>query len=287
MSYHITAYSTALYSTWIAVEPLGILFDAGDGLSAGLLGKAGKIKHVFISHPDRDHLTGLLQFLQLNARPGAPKIYYPEDAGSFPHLATFQQKFDPHVAAVPWQGIQDGAEISLGKNLLVQAIRNNHVPAAPGVSKSLSFKVFETKRKVKPEFARLSQAEMKEIASTRGREFLTKEVRTNVLSYSGDTPVDDYARWDGSEILIHEATFLHAEKDTVPEGHRNKHSLLDDVFRMVREINIGRLILSHFSSRYTRGEIDQAIRHLCKVYNIEIPVYAIYPGEIHRDILNE
>ena len=55
----ITAYSTALYSTWINIEELNLLFDAGDGLTAGLLSKARKIKHVFVTHPDRDHINGL------------------------------------------------------------------------------------------------------------------------------------------------------------------------------------------------------------------------------------
>ena len=79
MNYTITAYSTALFSTWIFIEELGLLFDAGDGVAAGLLQKSRKIKHVFISHADRDHLTGLMQLNQLNSRAGFPKIYYPKD----------------------------------------------------------------------------------------------------------------------------------------------------------------------------------------------------------------
>ncbi len=50
---------------------------------------------MFISHADRDHLTGLLQFNQLNARSGFPVIYYPKDCGSFPALKEFTTKFDP------------------------------------------------------------------------------------------------------------------------------------------------------------------------------------------------
>lgn len=65
MQLTITGYSTALFSTWYFVEELGILFDCGDGVSAALLQKARKVEHVFISHADRDHLAGLLQFNQL------------------------------------------------------------------------------------------------------------------------------------------------------------------------------------------------------------------------------
>ncbi len=92
----ITGYSTALFSTWYFWEDAGVLFDCGDGVASGLLQKARKIKHVFISHADRDHLAGLLQFNQLNARPGL-KIYFPKDCGSFPALAEFSKHFDPHT----------------------------------------------------------------------------------------------------------------------------------------------------------------------------------------------
>jgi ribonuclease BN (tRNA processing enzyme) len=80
---NLTGYSTALFSTWYLIEEFGVLFDAGDGVVAHLLQKAMKAKYVFISHADRDHLTGLSQFVQLNSRDGFPKIYYPKDCGSF------------------------------------------------------------------------------------------------------------------------------------------------------------------------------------------------------------
>ena len=58
MKLTISGYSTALFSTWYFVEELGLLFDAGDGIITQLLQKSRKIKYVFISHGDRDHLTG-------------------------------------------------------------------------------------------------------------------------------------------------------------------------------------------------------------------------------------
>ncbi|MEO1384821.1 MAG: MBL fold metallo-hydrolase, partial [Bacteroidota bacterium] len=275
MDYNITAYSTALFSTWINIEQLGILFDAGDGISAGLLQKSRKIKYVFITHPDRDHVTGLLQFNQLNSREGFPQIYYPKDAGSFPAFREFQRKFDPHVQGSIWTGIQHHDEIGLQKQLLVQAIRNNHIQADEGVSKSLSYKIFELKRKVKPAFAQLTGEEKKQIAISKGRDFLTHEVRTNILSYSGDSPVEDYSRWDQSEILIHESTFLKGEDDMEIEAKGNRHSRIDEVFQMVSEIEVGKLILNHFSSRYSKETIIQSIRSMCKAYHIQIPVFAI------------
>jgi ribonuclease Z len=97
MRFTISGYSTALFATWYFIEELGLLFDAGDGVTASLTQKTGKIRHIFVSHADRDHLTGLLQLNQLNARPGFPKIYYPKDSTSFPALRDFSNRFDPHI----------------------------------------------------------------------------------------------------------------------------------------------------------------------------------------------
>jgi len=283
--YNITAYSTALFSTWIMVEELNLLIDAGDGISAGLLQKAGKIKYAFITHPDRDHVLGLPQFLQLNSRPGWPKVYHPKDAGSFPPLQAFLEKFDHHVTFSDWQGIADGDVLPIKKGFEVEALRNEHVQCPIGVHKSLSYKVFEVKQKLKAEFLGLPGAEIGALAKEKGKDFISETIRTNLLSFSGDTPVDDYAKWDGSHVLFHEATFLNAEEDAQIESKGNKHSRIDEVMKMVKEIDVGTLVLSHFSTRYTQEDINTAVRKLIKELNIQIPVHLIYPGEVRRNVL--
>ncbi len=286
MKFKITIYSTALFSTWINVEDLNLLIDAGDGLSAGLLSKSRKIKHVFITHPDRDHLNGLPQFFQLNSRDGYPLIHYPKDSGSFPAMKDFLSKFDPHIQGSKWVGIADQEIIPIKKGFEIKAIRNEHIKAPMGVHKSLSYQLFETKKKLKPKFENKTPDEIKQIAQTKGREFLTQTIKRKLISFSGDTPVDEYSKWDGSEILIHESTFLKEVNDSKIQSGRNKHSTLEEVMKMVKEIEVKTLILNHFSSRYAKEEIDDAVLKLVKELGIQIPVYLIYPGEIRRDVLN-
>lgn len=285
MKYKITAYSTALFSTWINVEELNLLVDAGDGLSSGLLQKSRKIKNVFITHPDRDHLNGLPQFVQLNSRDGFPRIHYPKDSGSFPAMKDFLAKFDPHVSSSSWIGIEDKSRTEIKKNIEVEAIRNEHVKSPIGIHKSLSYKVYEIKNKLKTEFQSKSSKEIQEIVKAKGKEFITERIESNILSFSGDTPVDDYGKWDGSHVLIHESTFLKNEGDSQIESRGNKHSRIDEVLQMVKEIEVGTLILNHFSSRYSKEEIDKTVIKLLNEYKIQIPVYLVYPGEIKRDIL--
>ncbi len=284
-TFKISTFSTALFSTWIFVEELGLLFDAGDGVSAGLLQKARKVKHVFISHADRDHLGGLLQFNQLNARPGHPHIFYPEDSGSFPALEAFSTRFDPHVAGSQWQGIRSGQEIPIRSQVWVKALRNEHVPVGPDLAKSLSFLVLQKKWKLKPEFLHLPGLEIKALIEQRGRAAISEEVVKPWLAYSGDSPVEEDGRWDGVEVLIHEATFVRAEDQAQARG--NRHSSLEEVMRMVAGIKVGRVVLSHFSSRYSAAEIDESILKYCREYRISCPVHRVLPGQLHRNILQE
>lgn len=286
MKLTITGYSTALFATWFFIDELALLFDVGDGVISGLQQKSRKVKNVFITHADRDHLAGLLAFNQLNARPGAPNIHYPRDCGSFRALEAFSKKFDPQVSGTIWKPIQEYDKISLRNDVFVQAFPNEHVQVGHPDTKSLSYKVFETKRKLKPEFGSLSGHEIKKIIDEHGRDYTTDLIKTNVLSYSGDSPVN-YELWDQSDILIHEATFLGGAEDDQIETHGNQHSKLEDVIRMVSEIKVNQLVLSHFSSRYSHKQIDERIRTLCKQYKVTIPVYRVLTGAIHRDLLSE
>ena len=282
-SISITAYSTALFSTWIFVEQYSILFDCGDGVVSSLLQKSRKIKHVFITHPDPDHITGLFQFNQLNGRDGLT-VHYPKDAGSFPALADFTAKFDPHTSGTTWNSISAGDSIAVRNDLQVRAIRNQHVPADPSVMKSLSFVVQNEKRKLRPEFAGSTGQHIAELRKEISDDKLF-ETATDIdieLIYSGDTPIENDGRYTNARILIHEATFLTREEIEPDNPKRNKHSSLDSVMEMAANSNIQNLILSHFSSRYSNEQIDEAIAKEKQRCEIDIPVFVIYPGQVSR-----
>lgn len=282
---HITGYSTALYSTWFFIDNFDLLFDAGDGVSSLLMQKSRAVKNVFISHADRDHLAGLLMFNQLNARGEYPVIHFPADCGSFGALDAFQNKFDPHVKDVDYLPIAQGDVIALQDGLEMHALRNNHVKAADDVTKSLSFKLYRTKRKLKAEHAGLSEREIKALVDERGRDSLTEQVSECIIAYSGDCGVQDDGRWDDVPVLIHEATFIgDAMKG---ETHGNAHSFLKDVIKLAAESNLEKLVISHFSPRYEADEIDAAIRKCAREFSIRIPIWRVLPGKVHRDIFEE
>ena len=286
MQLNITGYSTALFSTWYFIEELHLLLDAGDGLTAALMQKARKIEHVFVSHADRDHLTGLLQFNQLNARPGFPRIYYPLHCGSFPALEAFSKRFDPHVEGTVWQALRAGEQVQIRDNIWVEAIRNEHFRTDENTFKSFGYRVFETRSKLKKEFSGLPQPELLKQMAVLGKDAMTEQIRSNILTYSGDTPVDGAPeKWDNTRVLIHEATFLTREESEHLNTRANRHSSLEEVIEMAAGLNIECLILGHFSTRYSREQIDEAILTQCRAVGIRVPVYRVLPGAVHRNIL--
>lgn len=285
MNLSISGYSTALFSTWYFIEELDLLFDVGDGISSTLLQKSRKIESVFVSHADRDHLTGLLQFNQLNAREGFPIIHYPKNCGSFAPLEHFTKQFDTHVNGTVWKPIIEGEKIWIKPTIYVQAIRNNHVAAPIGVHKSFGYKVVSVKHKLNEDLLHLSPQEIKTIISEKGKAQTHTEIQTNLISYSGDTPCENFEHWTNAEVLIHEATFLGGSEDASIKTHGNKHSQLNEVLKAVSQTSIKQLILGHFSSRYSDEQIDTQIKSLCKQYEIKIPVFRVLPGMAVKDIL--
>lgn len=280
----IAAHSTARYATWYFIDELKLLFDAGDGVAAHLGGKCQKVQHIFISHADRDHIGGLLQLYQLAARPSAPPtIYYPKDSGSFPALRDFLQRFDPHLPPCNWVAVEAGMRIGIGRDLLVEVQENAHIAVASGgnagLVKSLDFSVVEVRRKLKEEFKGLPGAEIGRLRSERGEAHISEQVERRLLGYSGDSPALDHERWRGTELLVHEATFI------APDEGTRGHSELGQVIKAAAELGLRHLALTHFSSRYSAEHIAAAIAREAEGAGAKFPIHALLPGQTVTDLL--
>lgn len=282
---HLTGFSTALFSTWYFLEQIGVLFDCGDGCSAGLLQKGGRVRHIFVSHADRDHLSGLLQFLQLNGN-SKLTVYYPRDCGSFPALQEFCAKFDPQTASAVWRPLQDGQEVDVGRGFFVRAFRNEHVRAEADKCKSLSFSLYFTKRKLKPEYADTEGTQLAALRQELGQDAVTFEQRQTRLIYSGDTPIKFDGRYAEAETLIHEATFLNTDELSPPDSNRhNLHSSLEQVMEMAASINVRQLLLGHFSSRYSREAIQERAMELKAKFEVDSEISLVLPGDTIRTVI--
>lgn len=276
--------STALFSTWYMAEQWGVMFDCGDGASAALMHKARKVRHLFISHADRDHIAGLLAYQQLY---GGPKltIYYPEESGSFPALAEFCRQFDPWIEGTHWRGIAAGESIAIGKGLCVTALENSHMSGIRPGTRSLSYFVERHIRKLHPDLRGMPGQAIAALRAERGTEAITTPERHLALAYSADTGVLADGRYDGAEILIHEATFLDRADSSEGDPTRFRHSVLEDVLAMIARARPGHLVLGHFSGRYGAAQIDAALRDGRARHGLTMPISRVLPGGICHDIL--
>lgn len=280
----LRGYSTALFSTWYFAEDWGLLFDCGDGISAALMHKARKIRHVFLSHADRDHISGMLAFQQLYGGPHLT-IHYPADSGSFPALAQFCQRFDPWIEGTRWNPVERGQSVPVGAGLSVRAMENTHMSGIRPGTRSLSYFVERTIRKLRPELAGMPGPDIARMRRRLGNDAVTTETRLLELAYSADTGVIRDGRYDGAGILIHEATFLDPADGSGDDPTRFRHSVLEDVASMVARAAPGHLVLGHFSGRYADARIEADARAACAQHGITCPVSLVLPGRISHDIL--
>lgn len=266
----IKCFSTALFSSWMFLEDYGVCFDAGDGLTGILGSKSRKIKHLFVSHADRDHVSGLLQFNSLNGS-AEPVIYYPKDSGSFPALRDFCSKFDPQTTGSTWIPVNSVA-FEIAKGLFVKPHVTDHSKIVDQV-KSLGFILFRRNKKLKPEFVGQDIKKLRESVSDND---LFDIVDDNLFGYSGDGCADE-SLWTDVKIVAHESTFL-TEEDSAA-AHSN-HADLPNVMRMFAKLQPKVAILYHFSSRYTKEEILSAVKKQVELHNIDFPVHVVLPGGV-------
>lgn len=283
MNLTITGHSTALFSTWIFIEEMRLLFDAGDGVMAGLMHKAGKVRHIAMSHADRDHVYGLMQLNHHTANRGLQELFYPAESGFFKGMRDACYRFDREtIDAYPWTPVRLGDELDLTPDLGLKVVHSSHIPIP---DKSLGYVVMRKFRKLKAEFQQLPQSELEKIGREKGSDFLTEARTEPLVGFSGDTGVCPAEQWQGCKLLIHEATFLKEEEiELEREGY--EHSLLPDVLRMAQEANVDRLLLIHFSSRYKFAEIEAEIRSVAQELGIDFPIHALPPGRTVHNALS-
>ena len=257
-----------------------MLFDAGDGVSASLGQKGGKIDHIFITHADRDHVCGLLQLHQLNARNGRPNIYYPSGCGSFPPLKEFMEKFDPQSGPATWSPLDAPAAIDVGRGGYSVEVRSSDHIVSEGLTKALDFMLVRSKRVLRSEFTGLPGKEIAEAKAKLGEDAVTCTVQERQVGYSGDASGLNPDHWQGVKVLFHEATFLD------PGTARRPHSNVQQVIQSAGEVEgLENLVLLHFSARYDSNEIKEAIRAAAADCDLKIPVHAVLPGEVEHDVL--
>ena len=242
----IEGWSRAGDESWFRIHPPGLTFDVGRG-ALQLAGAAD----VFISHGHLDHVLGLPYVLSQRSlhRLVHTRVFCPaEIAEPLGLLIAAAERLERARYRYDLLPLSPGDRVEVGRDLAVEAFAVDHVVP------TLGFHLWRTKRRLAPEYAGLSAAELIEL---RGRGVETSEAIDDLwVSYCADTGpgvFDREPRLFGSRVLMLECTFLGDEHRD--KGERFKHLHIEDIARRAGEMRNQALVLHHLSRRHKVAEL--------------------------------
>jgi ribonuclease Z len=241
-----------------------VLMDCGEGVQRRVLSESlglGSDMTILITHLHGDHVTGLLGLLQtmslaqrrkpLNVVGPEKLLKWLEVTAKLLHIGlTFPIRFS---AAKPGVVLRTGG-------FRIRAARAAHSveafsylveePGRPGIfypERAKSLGVPEGKL-----WSRLQKGRSITLGGKRVEPFeVTGPPRPGrKIGYSGDTrPTARLARFfSGCDLLIFDSTFKNSDREKAIE---RKHSTSLEAADLARKANVRRLVLTHFSARYT------------------------------------
>ncbi len=253
----VRGFSRGMYSNWFWHRPLQLLVDAGEGLQLALGPNVFSPSVLAISHGHSDHVLGLPGLIGARrfgkgANEKPLTIIYPERSrGVQAARDLLGTSYSDVVFPLNWIAATPGTSIPLGKGRTLEAFAVRHVPDEP----ALGYRVVETKRRLKREFASMSQAEVEAAARDGRRDALLEEIAHVRFAHSGDAMPVDPALVTDADLLVHDATFL-AE----PDRKYPIHATTEEALEVGRVANVKTLVLYHLSIRYNRATALPALR---------------------------
>jgi ribonuclease Z len=247
----IEGYSRAAVQSYWRIPELKLGFDMG-GSPWDFMGT----QDFFITHAHLDHLAALPVYVARRRmmKMDPPTLYLPvENVEMVQRLLQVWQRLDRGRMVCEIVGVKPGDEIEFDREHVITVFATKHtVP-------SVGFIVWDRRKKLKPELAGLSGNEIRD-RRLAGEE-VTTEIRHPLVCYTGDTApagLDSDPAIYAADILITEMTFFRPEhrKEKI---HKFGHMHLDDIVERADRFRNELIILSHFSTRYSDKQVQQAV----------------------------
>lgn len=282
----IWGHSKALYSTWMLYRPDHLLIDCGEGAATSLGNGGYFIERVLLTHGHSDHISGLPSLLWSRAAGMGDtdkplQIFYPQDDEL---VADMRHYLARSVARMPfeltWTPLRASERIALPTPSgsrharFVETFATRHINGRL----TLGYKIVETRRRLKTEFAHLSQAEIGAVARSQGRDAvqdLMESFDAIVAAWSGDSMPIDPENIRNAELLAHDATLIDGA-----DRQQRTHSTLDEAIGVAMRAQAKTLLLYHVSGRYRAAEVRAAIEKSARRHNVEFPIWCLWRDQL-------
>jgi ribonuclease Z len=247
----VEGYSRAAVQSYWRIPELKIGFDLG-AQPWDFMGTPTWL----ITHTHLDHVAALPVYIarrrMMKMEP--PTVYIPEEAmEDVRRLLLVMQRLDRGRMIVNLIGVKPGQEIVLGREHVVSVFATTHtIP-------SVGYLVWDRRNKLKEEYVGMPGEQIRDLRMS-GVE-VTKEVRTPLLAYTGDTSpagLDNYPPLFDAKILITELSFIRPNHRR-EKIHKFGHMHLDDFIERADRFNNELIIAAHFSTRYHPNEVRRLI----------------------------
>ncbi len=253
-------YSKALFSTWVYYAPERILFDAGEGVATAMMSRVYAFRRIFLTHGHVDHISGIWNIINtrnnaMGDREKPLEVYYPKGNRAIESYLNFIRRANPDLRfSFTTHPIEDREKVFLRKagsfKRFVVPFRTKHTSG----EKSFGYHVYETRRKLKKEYVGMDPRKIASLVKELGQDEITYEYEQKILTISGDSLVLDPEEVKGTELLIHECTFLNSKDRRI-----KNHASIEEVVETIKKSGVKNVILYHISTRYI-GKIDKIIK---------------------------